>query len=64
MNKYKNLEQTAANHSALTPLTLLQRAAGIYPDKAAVIDGDITRSYREFYQRCRQMAVSRFPRRW
>ncbi|KPP96767.1 AMP-binding protein [Marinobacter sp. HL-58] len=56
MNKYKSLEQTSANHSALTPLTLLQRAAGIYPDKAAVIDGDITRSYREFYQRCRQMA--------
>lgn len=56
MSKYNSLEQTTANHSALTPLTLLQRAAGIYPDKAAVIDGDISYSYREFYQRCRQMA--------
>ncbi|MBC7183556.1 MAG: AMP-binding protein, partial [Marinobacter sp.] len=55
MNKYNDLDKTAANHSALTPLSLLQRSAQIYPDKRAVIDDDRSLSYRELYQRCRQM---------
>ncbi|MCG7200696.1 long-chain-fatty-acid--CoA ligase [Marinobacter pelagius] len=54
--KYKNLNKTAANHSALTPLTLLQRSARVYPDKQAVIDDDMNLSYRDLYRRCRQMA--------
>ena len=61
MNKYNNLDKTAANHSALTPLNLLQRSAQVFPDKRAVIDDDRSLSYRELYQRCRQMgdALSR-----
>ncbi|AXS81802.1 MULTISPECIES: long-chain-fatty-acid--CoA ligase [Marinobacter] len=55
MNKYNNLDKTAANHSALTPLSLLQRSARIFPDKRAVIDDDRILSYRQLYQRCRQM---------
>eukprot|EP00163_Fabomonas_tropica_P005976 TRINITY_DN15616_c0_g1_i1.p1 TRINITY_DN15616_c0_g1~~TRINITY_DN15616_c0_g1_i1.p1 ORF type:complete len:541 (+),score=69.88 TRINITY_DN15616_c0_g1_i1:2609-4231(+) len=56
MNKYNNLNKTAANHSPLTPLTLLQRSARVYPHKPAVIDDDMTLNYGEFYQRCSQMA--------
>ena len=56
MNKYKNLNKTTANYSPLTPLTLLQRSARVYPNKLAVIDDDINLSYRELYARCRQMA--------
>ena len=56
MNKYKNLNKTTANYSPLTPLTLLQRSARVYPDKLAVIDDDMNLSYRELYARCRQMA--------
>ena len=55
MNKYNKLDKTAANHSALTPLSLLQRSARIFPDKRAVIDDDRTLSYQQLYQRCRQM---------
>lgn len=55
MNKYKEFDRTLANFSALTPLTLLQRSATVYPDKQAVIDVDRVLSYRELYQRCCQM---------
>ena len=56
MNKYNNLEKTAANFSALTPLTFLQRSAHIFPQKTAVVDDDMSLSYEVFYRRCRQMA--------
>ena len=56
MNKYNNLKQTAANHSALTPLTLLQRSARVYPHKRAVIDDGLSLSYADLYRRCCQMS--------
>lgn len=55
MNNYKALNKTTANFSALTPLSLLQRSAKVYPDKDAVIDADLVLSYGELYQRCCQM---------
>src|SRR5680860_1881673 len=55
MDKYKKFDRTRANFSALTPLTLLQRSATVYPDKQAVIDVDLELSYRELYRRCCQM---------
>ena len=56
MNKYKSLNNTTANYSPLTPLTLLQRSARVYPEKLAVIDDDMNLSYRGLYSRCRRMA--------
>jgi len=47
MNKYKKFDRARANFSALTPLTLLQRSAPVYPDKQAVIDADLVLSYGE-----------------
>ena len=35
----KNLDQNPANHQPLSPLSYLPRAALVYPDKTAVIDG-------------------------
>ncbi|WP_166259331.1 long-chain-fatty-acid--CoA ligase [Marinobacter salicampi] len=58
MDKYTSLDKTVANHSALTPLSLLQRSAQVFPDKPAVIDNDRTLSYRQLYQRCRQMGAA------
>ncbi|TAL90639.1 MAG: acyl-CoA synthetase [Candidimonas sp.] len=52
------LDQCAANYSALTPVSFLKRSAGIFPDKAAVIDDDVSLSYRQLYERCRRMAHS------
>jgi fatty-acyl-CoA synthase len=62
MNKYKKFDRTRANFSALTPLTLLQRSATVYPDKQAVIDVDLVLSYGELYRRCCQMSDA--LRRW
>jgi 3-(methylthio)propionyl---CoA ligase len=51
-----HLARNPANFTALTPLGFLQRAALIYPDKIAVIDGERRFTYREFHERCRRFA--------
>ena len=50
------LDQRQGNYSPLTPLTLLQRSAHVYPHKPAVIDSRFTLSYAQFYERARRMA--------
>ena len=52
----RDLGRTAANHMALTPLDYLERAATAYPDKIAVIHGDLRRTYGDMYRRTRQLA--------
>ena len=52
----QNLDPNTANHQPLTPLTFLDWSATVYPDKAAVIYGDIEYTYREFARRCRLLA--------
>jgi len=51
-----HLAKNAANFTALTPLAFLPRAAAVYPDKVAVIDGAARFTYRELYVRCRRLA--------
>ncbi len=58
-NIYNNaLPQLAANHEALSPLTFIERAAMVHPDRVAVIHSDagISRTWAETYARCRQLA--------
>ena len=52
----RDLDQTVANHQTQTPLSFLAWAASVYPDKAAVIHGDKSYTYAEFYTRCRRLA--------
>jgi fatty-acyl-CoA synthase len=51
-----HLARNPANFAALTPLNFLARAATVYPDKIAVIDGERRFSWREFDTRCRRFA--------
>jgi fatty-acyl-CoA synthase len=51
-----HLARNAANFASLSPLSFLARAAAVYPDKLAVIDGGRRFTYREFYARCRRFA--------
>jgi fatty-acyl-CoA synthase len=51
-----HLAKNAANFMALTPLVFLRRAAAVYPDKLAVIDGAARFTYSELYSRCRRLA--------
>ncbi len=52
----KDLDKNAANHQPLSPLTFLERSATVYPDQTAVIHGNLSYSYSQFYQRCRRLA--------
>src|SRR6188768_3681580 len=36
----------------LTPLEFARRARRLYPDREAVVDGDLRLTYREFFERC------------
>lgn len=51
-----NLEINSANYDPLSPLTFLERSATVYPDHTAMIHGDWSYSYAEFYRRCKRLA--------
>ena len=51
-----DLDRNPANFQPLTPLTLLERAAAVYPGHTAIIHGKLRRNYREFYARTRRLA--------
>ena len=56
-NLYANgLDKCAANHAALTPLGFLERTASVYPHGIALIDGEVSKTWSELYQRCRRIA--------
>ncbi|MCB4455404.1 AMP-binding protein [Leisingera sp. McT4-56] len=50
------LEKTAANYVPLTPLSHLQRAAQVFPDRLAVSYGKHRKSYAEYHERCTRLA--------
>ncbi|MDH3231994.1 MAG: AMP-binding protein, partial [Alphaproteobacteria bacterium] len=49
------LDKVPANFQPLTPLTLIERAAGIFPDRVAVIHGERRYSWAETYTRARRL---------
>jgi fatty-acyl-CoA synthase len=50
------LDRNQANYTPLTPLTFLERAAYVYPDRPSVIHGAQHFTWRETYARCRRLA--------
>src|SRR5688500_2968071 len=52
----KDLDKNTANHQPLTPLTFLERAASVYPDRTAIVHGPLRRSYRDLYDPSRRLA--------
>ncbi|RDE24589.1 acyl-CoA synthetase [Motiliproteus coralliicola] len=52
----RDLDKQAANFSSLSPLSFLERAAAVYPNRAAMVHGPVRRNWAETYQRCQQMA--------
>lgn len=50
------LEKNPANYQALTPLDFIKRAAEVYPNKTAIIHGNIKRSWNETYHRSLKLA--------
>ena len=50
------LDRNQANYAPLTPLTFLERAAYVYPDRTSVVHGAERYTWRETYARCRRLA--------
>jgi len=50
------LERNRANFAPLTPVSFLERAADVYPEKVAVIHGDLRYTYSELRARVRRLA--------
>jgi fatty-acyl-CoA synthase len=51
----RDLDKNAANYQPLTPLTFLQRAAAVFPERTAIIHGRTKTDYATFYARCRKL---------
>jgi fatty-acyl-CoA synthase len=51
-----DLDKNAANYSPLSPLTFIERAASVYPERVAQIYADKRYSWAETYHRCRRFA--------
>ncbi|MGD9866813.1 MAG: AMP-binding protein [Hyphomicrobiales bacterium] len=56
MSRADDLPRRPANFRPLTPVSYLERAAAMWPERRAVIDGGRTYSYGEFLVRCRRLA--------
>ncbi len=50
------LDKNPANHVPLTPVTFLERAAAVWPQRTAVVHGAVRRSWAETAARCRRLA--------
>ena len=56
-NPYEqDLDRNTANYAPLTPLTFIERAAGVYPDRTSVIHGAQRYTWKETFTRCRRLA--------
>ncbi|MEJ1158134.1 acyl-CoA synthetase [Prosthecomicrobium sp. N25] len=51
-----DLDKNPANHQPLTPLTFLERAAKVFPDRVAILHGQSRTTYAEMYARARRLA--------
>src|SRR5437763_15136842 len=56
-----DLDRNAANFQPLTPLSFLERASSVFPDRTAIIHGRLRRSYAELYARTRKLASALEP---
>jgi len=52
----QDLPRREANFTALTPLSFLERAAEVYPQRTAIVHGGLRRSWAQTYERCRRLA--------
>ncbi len=51
-----HLPRTEANHTPLSPLSFIARAALVYPEQLALVHGERRQTWEETYSRCRRLA--------
>jgi fatty-acyl-CoA synthase len=52
----RDLDKGAANYVPLSPLGFMERAAAVFPDRAAVMHGTLTRTWKESHERAVRLA--------
>ena len=52
----QGLDRNAANFTPITPLLFIERTAEVYPERLAVIHGNLRQSWKVTYERCRRLA--------
>ena len=52
----QQLPRNEANYAALSPLSFIERTAEVYPDRLAIVHGDLRQTWAQTYTRCRQLA--------
>jgi len=50
------LARNGANHTPMTPLGFIARTAEVYPERLAIIHGELRQTWAQTYARCRQLA--------
>jgi fatty-acyl-CoA synthase len=53
-----DLEKNAANYTPLSPLTFIERAASVYPQRCAIAYNETRQSWLDTYRRCRRFAAA------
>jgi fatty-acyl-CoA synthase len=51
----QDLDQVAANHVPLSPLSFIERAASVYPNRLSVIHNEQRYTWTETFARCRRL---------
>lgn len=54
----ENLGKTPANHQPLSPLSFLERAARVYPDKESIVHGDRRYTWAQTFNRAKRLAAA------
>lgn len=54
----RDMPRNEANFAPMSPLSFIERTAEVYPERLAVIHGNLRRNWREVFVRCRQLASS------
>ncbi len=52
----RDLDRVAANYVPLSPLSFIERAASVYPNRLAVVHNDRRQTWRETFARCRRLS--------
>ena len=52
----QGLDRNAANFTPITPLLFIERTAEVYPERLAIIHGNLRQSWKATYERCRRLA--------
>jgi len=52
----QDLTRNEANFAPISPLSFIQRAAEVYPQRTAIVHGELQSTWSELYARCRRLA--------